>query len=58
MTDNTQLSIFAHIENPSPEVKTIIEKLTAVYNAATETDRAEVDKLIERAKAGSAILPS
>ena len=52
MTDNTQLSIFAHFEDPSAEVKTIIEKLTAAYNAATESDRAEVNKLIERAKAG------
>ena len=45
-------SIFAHIENPSPEVKAMMEKLTAAYNAATEADRAEVNKLIERAKSG------
>src|SRR5262245_15761663 len=49
---NSGPSIFAHIENPSPEVKAIIEKLTAAYNAATETDRVEVNKLIERAKSG------
>jgi hypothetical protein len=44
--------IFAHIENPSAEVKAIIEKLTAAYTAATETDRVEVNKLIERAETG------
>ena len=49
---NSVPGIFAHIENPSAEVKAIIEKLTAAYTAATETDRAEVNKLIERAKTG------
>jgi len=44
--------IFAHIENPSAEVKAIIEKLTAAYAAATQTDRVEVNKLIERAETG------
>jgi hypothetical protein len=45
-------SIFAHIENPSAEVKSMMEKLTAAYTAATESDRAEVKKLVERAKTG------
>ena len=52
MVDGSVPGIFAHIEKPSPQVKAIIEKLTAAYTAATETDRAEVNKLIERAKTG------
>jgi hypothetical protein len=44
--------IFAHIESPSPEVRAMMDKLTAAHNAATEGDRAEVKKLIERAKSG------
>ena len=50
MADGSVAGIFAHIENPSPEVKAMIEKLTAAYNAATTEDRAEVNKQVERAK--------
>jgi hypothetical protein len=45
-------SVFAHIENPSPEVKAVMERLAAAYAAATTEDRAEVNKLVERAKTG------
>ena len=51
-TESSVPGILAHIENPLPEVKAIIERLTAAYNAATETDRVEVNKLVERAKTG------
>ena len=52
MTDGVVQSVFAHIENPSPEAKAVMERLAAAYAAATEADRVEVNKLIERAKAG------
>src|SRR5262245_53193961 len=51
MIDNVQ-GIFAHIDNPSPEVKAVMDRLAAAYAGATEADRAEVNKLIERAKSG------
>ena len=57
-TESSVPGILAHIENPSPEVKAIIERLTAAYNAATETDRVEVNKLIERAKTGKRDSPT
>ena len=43
-------AFFAHLREPPSEVKAIIEKLTAAYNAATKADRARSIKLIERAK--------
>jgi hypothetical protein len=52
MADTSIPSIFAHIEKPSPEVKGIIERLTAAYHAGTDADRTEVKKLVERAKSG------
>lgn len=52
MTDGVVQSVFAHIENRSPEAKAVMERLAAAYAAATEADRVEVNKLIERAKAG------
>src|SRR4029450_7717856 len=44
MVDGSVPGIFAHIENPSPEVKAMMEKLTAAYTAATEADRSHVTK--------------